>query len=101
MEYTTIISSRQWLHRSTQLLAFRTALVCALVGTLAALVSCGGSSSTTTPLTVGSGSTSDGGGETVPPSAGPETGPPKKIVTIAGSSKALIALFPDGRAYYS
>jgi hypothetical protein len=45
--------------------------------------------------------TSDGGAETVTPNAGPETGPPTKIVTIAGGAGAVVALFPDGKAYYS
>ncbi len=33
--------------------------------------------------------------------AGPETGPALRIVPVPGNAKAVVALFPDGTAYYS
>jgi hypothetical protein len=43
---------------------------------------------------------SNGSGETVSAS-GPESGPPTKIVSVPGGAGGVVALFPDGRAFYS
>ena len=34
-------------------------------------------------------------------SVGSETGPPSAVVSVPGSATAVVALFPDGRAFYS
>jgi len=69
--------------------------LCLFTGALAGLTSCGGSNQPAfTP------SISDAAVETVTVS-GPESGPPAKIIAVPGGSGAAVALFPDGRAYYS
>jgi hypothetical protein len=60
----------------------------------ALLTSCGGGSGGSPSSTV----------VAVAPAAaiqGPETGPLKKIVSVPGGGGSVVALFPDGRAYYS
>jgi hypothetical protein len=89
------------LKESSELLAKRAPISSLLTGTLLVLAACGGSQRTVTPLTVAQNTTSDGGGETITPNAGPETGPPTKIVTVVGGAGAVVGLFPDGRAFYS
>jgi hypothetical protein len=71
--------------------------LCLLAGALTGLTSCGGSkqqAAATTSLI------SNGGGETISAS-GTESGPPKKIIGVPGSAGAVVALFSDGRAFYS
>ena len=62
-----------------------------------ALTACGGGS--------GSGATqtanSVDGGSSTSTGSGAETGPLKKIVAVPGTTAAVVALFPDGRAFYS
>jgi hypothetical protein len=72
--------------------------LCLLGALLSALMSCGGSNQT--PSQTMASLISDGGGETVTGS-GAETGAPTKILSIPGSATALVALFPDGRTFYS
>jgi hypothetical protein len=66
----------------------RLARGCVLGGTLVGFASCGGGASA--PATFNASITS-------PSEAGPAT----KIVPVAAKSGAVVALFPDGRAYYS
>jgi hypothetical protein len=73
--------------------------LCLFGALLSALISCGGGSKGTPSQTFAS-LISDGGGEMVTGS-GPETGPPTKILSVPGSATALLALFPDGRTFYS
>lgn len=58
----------------------------------ASLAACGGLSP---PAAVISGSSG------APAPANTETGPPSKILRVPGSASAVVALFPDGRAFYS
>src|ERR1700729_3545977 len=90
------------LQESLGLFAKRAPIMRLLPGALLVLAACGGSSpGVVTPLTVAQNTTSDGGGETVTPNAGPESGAPTKIVAVGGGGSAVVGLFPDGRAYYS
>ena len=79
--------------------------LCLFAGTLV-FAACSGSdhppvaSASSTPGFILTG-VSDGAGEIVATSKGPETGATAKIVAIPGGTGAAIALFPDGRAYYS
>ncbi len=69
-------------------------MACAACGT-------GLNQSSPTPLSPASGAfVSSGLGQTVQAS-GPESGPPARIVSVPGSATAKIALFPDGRVFYS
>ncbi len=90
------------LDRTLQLFAKRPAESCVLVGALLLLTSCGGGGSAKTfDLEPENSTTSDGGGELVAANPGTETGPPLRIVAVPGNATALVALFPDGRAFYS
>src|SRR5256885_12581721 len=91
------------LHRTSELVAKPTAAISFLLtGALICLTAYGGGSmQSATPLTTRQPFTSDGAGDTVLPGSGPETGPAAKIVPIAGTAGAVVALFPVGRAYYS
>jgi len=83
------------LHKTSQLVTKpAAAMSCLLTGALIGLAACGGGS---TPAMPTQPPTSDAGGS-VP--SGPETGAVAKIVPIAGAA-AVVALFPDGRAFYS
>jgi hypothetical protein len=77
----------------------RAAELCLFGALLSALISCGGGSNQAPSQTMAS-LISDGGGETVTGS-GTESGAPTKILSIPGSATALVALFPDGRTFYS
>jgi hypothetical protein len=71
--------------------------LCLLAGVLTSLTSCGGSkqqAAATASLI------SDGTGEKIS-ATGPESGPPTKIIGVPGNAGAVVALFPDGRAFYS
>src|SRR5579871_4188056 len=45
--------------------------------------------------------TTSGAYETVTLADSVETGPPTKIIAVPGAAGAAVALFPDGRAFYS
>ncbi len=77
----------------------RATQLCLFGALLSALMSCGGGSQQAPSVTKAS-LISNGAGETVT-ATGPETGPPTKIVSIPGSTTAVVALFPDGRTFYS
>ena len=64
------------------------------------LTACGGSKGSSAAVPSAS-LISDGGGEKIANAPGSETGPPTKIVAIPGGTGAVIALFPDGVAFYS
>ena len=77
----------------------RTVTSCVLTGAFVALTACGGgsgsqpaASQTNTPASTA---------ELNVTNHGPEAGPAKKIVSVPGGGSAVLALFPDGRAYYS
>ena len=90
------------LQESLGLFAKRPPIMRLFPGALLALAACNGSSpSVVTPLTIAQNTTSDGAGETVTPNAGQELGPLTKIVAVGGGGRAVVGLFPDGRAYYS
>jgi hypothetical protein len=74
----------------------RTVTSCVLTGAFAALAACGGGSNQQ-PAGTQSGSTAD----LTVTTQGPETGPVKKILSVPGAGGAVLALFPDGQAYYS
>src|SRR6202034_2895701 len=88
--YTSVTAHRGRWTRATEL--------CLFGALLSALMSCGGSSQT--PSQTMASLISDGGGETVTAS-GAETGPPTKILSVPGGTTASVALFPDGRTFYS
>jgi hypothetical protein len=67
----------------------RTVAPCVVAATLAA---CGGLSPPAAVLNGSSGALA---------SANAETGAPSKILRVPGSASAVVALFPDGRAFYS
>jgi hypothetical protein len=90
------------LDRSLHLFAKRPVESCLLAGALLVLTSCGGGGGAAKNVEQSELlTTSDGGGEMVAANAGPETGAPLRIVLVPGSATALVALFPDGRAFYS
>lgn len=81
------------LHKTSQLVTKPAAAIsCLLTGTLIGLTACGGGSTPAVPTQSLTSSAS---------ASGPETGAVAKIVPIAGAAPAVVALFPDGRAYYS
>jgi hypothetical protein len=93
---------RRLLDRSLHLFAKRAAQSCLLAGAGLVLTSCGGGGNATTfDMQPELSTTSDGRGETLAANLGTETGAPLRIVPVPGSATALVALFPDGRAYYS
>src|SRR6267142_2994744 len=71
--------------------------LCLIAAALTGLASCGGS---TQQAAVTASLISDGAGEKIM-SSGPESGPPTKVVGVPGGTGAVVALFPDGRAFYS
>lgn len=89
------------LQETLGLFANRAPIARLLAVALLTLSACGGSSPKSSPLTLAQVTTSDGGGETVTPNAGPEVGALTKIVAVGGGGRAVVGLFPDGRAYYS
>jgi hypothetical protein len=68
----------------------RATTLCLFAGSLMGLASCGGSNQPADP-TANTSTLINAG----------ETGPPAKIVSIPGGTSAVIALFPDGKAFYS
>ncbi len=74
--------------------------LCLLAMASMGLTACGGSKGSSSAFPSAS-LISDGGGEKIANPPASETGPPTKIVAIPGGSGAVVALFPDGVAFYS
>jgi len=74
--------------------------LCLLAMASTGLTACGGSKGSSSAFPSAS-LISDGGGEKIANAPASETGPPTKIVAIPGGSGSVIALFPDGVAFYS
>jgi hypothetical protein len=87
--------SLRLLHESLGLVTKLAAISCWLIGALIDLTACGGGSTPAVPTQPVPSNT----GVSAP--SGPETGAVAKIVPIAAAAGAVVALFPDGRAYYS
>jgi hypothetical protein len=78
----------------------RAVTMCLLTGAWIGLTACGGGGGSTQQPLAAPPSPTDAAVATVT-STGPETGPTKKIISVPGGGGAVLALFPDGRAYYS
>ena len=72
--------------------------LCVLSGACAGLAACGSGSQQPPSALSGEILTSNSATVTA---TGPATGPFTKILSVPGAGSAVIALFPDGRAYYS